>query len=67
MVTLAEDAITSAGTQPDIIYLTGGSAQSPLLKQALQQTLGDIPMLNGDNFGSVTSGLTKWADKLFKQ
>ena len=56
----------AAGTRPDVIYLTGGSAQSPLLKKALQQALGDIPMLNGDNFGSVTAGLTKWANKIFK-
>ncbi|CAH9064240.1 Chaperone protein HscA [Pseudoalteromonas holothuriae] len=63
---LAQDAITSAQTQPDVIYLTGGSAQSPLIKAALQQSLGDIPMLNGDNFGSVTAGLTKWATQIFK-
>ncbi|MFY8351317.1 molecular chaperone [Pseudoalteromonas sp. SSM20] len=66
MVNLANDAITSAATRPDVIYLTGGSAQSPLLKKALQHALGDIPMLNGDNFGSVTAGLTKWAHKLYK-
>ncbi|BBN80833.1 molecular chaperone [Pseudoalteromonas sp. A25] len=62
---LAQDAITSAQTQPDVIYLTGGSAQSPLLKAALNQALGDIPMLNGDNFGSVTAGLTKWAHQIY--
>ncbi|NOU52434.1 molecular chaperone [Pseudoalteromonas sp. JBTF-M23] len=62
---LAQDAITSAQTQPDVIYLTGGSAQSPLLKAALNQSLGDIPMLNGDNFGSVTAGLTKWAHQIY--
>jgi hypothetical chaperone protein len=49
-----------------VIYLTGGSAQSPLLKAALKQRLGDIEMLSGDNFGSVTAGLTKWAEKLFR-
>ncbi|TMP27258.1 molecular chaperone [Pseudoalteromonas rubra] len=63
---LAEQAIVEAETQPDVIYLTGGSAQSPLLKLALQQRLGDIPMVNGDNFGSVTAGLTKWANRLYQ-
>ncbi|MCG7560567.1 molecular chaperone [Pseudoalteromonas sp. McH1-42] len=63
---LAEQAIAEAGTRPDVIYLTGGSAQSPLLKLALQQRLGDIPMVNGDNFGSVTAGLTKWASQLYR-
>ncbi|MCG7533857.1 molecular chaperone [Pseudoalteromonas sp. OOF1S-7] len=63
---LAEQAIADAGKRPDMIYLTGGSAQSPLLKLALQQRLGDIPMVNGDNFGSVTAGLTKWASRLYQ-
>ncbi|QTL35435.1 molecular chaperone [Pseudoalteromonas viridis] len=63
---LAEQAIADAGRRPDVIYLTGGSAQSPLLKLALQQRLGDIPMVNGDNFGSVTAGLTKWASRLYQ-
>ncbi|KZN50665.1 molecular chaperone [Pseudoalteromonas luteoviolacea] len=66
VVALAEQAISDAGTQPDAIYLTGGSAQSPLLKSALQAKLGDIPMLNGDNFGSVTAGLTKWAERIYR-
>ncbi|KZN64505.1 hypothetical protein N473_14365 [Pseudoalteromonas luteoviolacea CPMOR-1] len=66
VVSLAEQAILDAGTRPDIIYLTGGSAQSPLLKNALQAALGDIPMLNGDNFGSVTAGLTKWAERIYR-
>ncbi|KZN42591.1 molecular chaperone [Pseudoalteromonas luteoviolacea] len=63
---LAQQAITDAGVQPDAIYLTGGSAQSPLLKQALREALGNIPMLNGDNFGSVTAGLTKWAERIYR-
>ncbi|AXQ97162.1 molecular chaperone [Pseudoalteromonas piscicida] len=66
MGTLAKEAIHQAGSTPDVIYLTGGSAQSPLLKATLAQQIGDIEMVNGDNFGSVTAGLTKWADKLFK-
>lgn len=66
IINLVDDAIKAAGSKPDVIYLTGGSAQSPILKNALNQHLGDIKMLNGDNFGSVTAGLTKWADKIYK-
>ncbi|RRS10134.1 molecular chaperone [Pseudoalteromonas sp. J010] len=66
MGALAKEAISQAGAKPDVIYLTGGSAQSPLLKATLAQQIGDIEMVNGDNFGSVTAGLTKWADKIFK-
>jgi hypothetical chaperone protein len=63
---LAQAAIQEANTQPDLIYLTGGSAQSPILKSALELRLGNIKMISGDNFGSVTAGLTKWAEKLYR-
>ena len=66
IVTLAKQAIADANTTPDVIYLTGGSAQSPLIKAALKNHLGDIKMVNGDHFGSVTAGLTKWASMLYK-
>ncbi len=65
IINLTQDAIKQGGSLPDVIYLTGGSAQSPIIKQALTQILGDIPMLNGDHFGSVTAGLTKWAKNIF--
>ncbi|MBB1332732.1 molecular chaperone [Pseudoalteromonas sp. SG43-7] len=66
IVSLAKQAIKDAGTVPDVIYLTGGSAQSPLIKAALVEHLGDIKMVNGDHFGSVTAGLTKWASMLYR-
>ena len=66
IVTLAKEAIKEAGVVPDVIYLTGGSAQSPLIKAALKQHLGDINLVNGDHFGSVTAGLTKWANMIYK-
>lgn len=66
IVTLAKQAINDAQTTPDVIYLTGGSAQSPLIKAALSEHLGNINMVNGDHFGSVTAGLTKWASMLYK-
>ncbi|WP_440053758.1 molecular chaperone [Pseudoalteromonas sp. T1lg65] len=65
MATLAKEAIKQAGVKPDTIFLTGGSAQSPLLKATLSQLIGDVEMVNGDNFGSVTAGLTKWAERVF--
>lgn len=65
VVSLVLDAIKQGGCKPEVIYLTGGSAQSPLIKAALTHALGEIPMLNGDHFGSVTAGLTKWAKQLF--
>ncbi|AKH89764.1 molecular chaperone [Edwardsiella tarda] len=57
---LAVSAIT-----PDVIYLTGGSARSPLIRQALSQQLPGIPLVGGDDFGSVTAGLARAAQRLY--
>lgn len=67
---LIKAAIKQAQTRPDLIYLTGGSAQSLVVKNAvsdcIKQQLGeDIPLLDGDYFGSVTAGLTKWAQLIY--
>ena len=58
-------ALETSGTTPDMIYLTGGSARSPLLRQALQRQLPAIPLATGDDFGSVTAGLARWAQIVF--
>ncbi|WP_413732193.1 molecular chaperone [Sodalis sp. RH20] len=54
-----------AAPRPDVVYLTGGSARSPLLRQALERSLPDIPIAGGDDFGSVTAGLARWAQRQF--
>ncbi|MGL5005909.1 MAG: molecular chaperone [Plesiomonas sp.] len=63
---LVFEALASSHRQPDIIYITGGSARSPLLRHVLQQQLPGIPLVGGNDFGSVTAGLTRWADILFR-
>ncbi len=62
---LMREAVTQAQCSPDLVYVTGGTAKSPVIRDAIQQQLGDVPIMDGDHFGSVTSGLTKWAEKLF--
>ncbi|CUB05851.1 molecular chaperone [Marinomonas fungiae] len=66
MVALMQDAIDQAGERPDVIYMTGGSAKSPVIQAAVREQIGDIPLLDGDHFGSVASGLTVWADRIFR-
>jgi len=62
-----DDVLAQSGApRPDVIYLTGGSARSPLLRRALQQSLPGIPLASGDDFGSVTAGLARWAQRQFK-
>ncbi len=53
-------ALDNAQEKPDVIYLTGGSARSPLIKKALAEQLPGIPIAGGDDFGSVTAGLARW-------
>ena len=61
------EAINQAQLKPDLVYLTGGSAKSALIKQALSESLDPaIPLVEGDHFGSVVAGLGVWADKISK-
>lgn len=63
---LVQDAIDQAGSLPDCVYLTGGSARSPLIRAAIQQRVGDsLPLIDGDYFGSVAKGLGIYADRYF--
>ncbi|HIC0066727.1 TPA: molecular chaperone [Klebsiella aerogenes] len=58
-------ALESSQETPDVIYLTGSSARSPLIKKALAAQLPGIPIAGGDDFGSVTAGLARWAQVVF--
>jgi len=58
-------ALENSSEKPDVIYLTGGSARSPLIKKALAAQLPGIPIAGGDDFGSVTAGLARWAQVVF--
>ena len=59
-------ALDSSEATPEVIYLTGGSARSPIIKKALAQALPGIPIAGGDDFGSVTAGLARWAQVVFR-
>ena len=59
-------ALENSNETPEVIYLTGGSARSPIIKKALAETLPGIPIAGGDDFGSVTAGLARWAQVLFR-
>lgn len=64
--TLIEDAVSQAGCQPDLVYLTGGSAKSPLIQQVIRTLFGpQVAMVDGDHFGSVATGLGVWAGRVF--
>jgi len=66
MIKVVNDTIAQAAVKPDLIYITGGSARSPVIQQAITEQIGDIEVVDGDHFGSVANGLTLWADKIFR-
>ncbi|KXF82034.1 molecular chaperone [Enterovibrio coralii] len=63
---LVNEALAQAETKPDAIFMTGGSARSPILRALLETTLPGVPIVAGDYFGSVTSGLVRHAEKCFR-
>lgn len=65
MTALMDEAIVQAGCKPDLVYVTGGSGQSPVIRQAIKEKIGDVEVVDGDHFGSVASGLTVWAERIF--
>ncbi|MBU2893745.1 molecular chaperone [Colwellia sp. D2M02] len=63
---LMKDAVEKAQCQPDVIFVTGGTAKSPVLNDFLQQQMPNIPVVIGDHFGSVTAGLARWAEQIYR-
>jgi hypothetical chaperone protein len=63
---LMQSAVGQAQCQPDVIFVTGGTAKSPVLSEFIHHKMPNIPIVVGDHFGSVTSGLARWADKTFQ-
>ncbi len=64
---LMVQALSTAGVDADIIYVTGGTARSPAIYDKIAGLHPELPIVVGDHFGSVTAGLTRWAQKVFKE
>jgi len=65
MVKLIDEVIKQAGCQPDLVYITGGTAKAQVIREAIEKKLEGINIVDGDHFGSVAKGLTVWAQRLF--
>ncbi|WP_261818289.1 molecular chaperone [Vibrio gallicus] len=63
---LVAEAVTQSGIKPDVIFMTGGSARSQVLRSAVQSELPNIEVVSGNYFGSVTAGLARWADIIYR-
>ena len=66
MISVMNETIAQAGVTPDLIYITGGSARSPVIRGIIKEQIGNVDVVDGDHFGSVANGLTLWADRAFK-
>ncbi|SNR74290.1 hypothetical chaperone protein [Methylobacillus rhizosphaerae] len=61
-----EDARQASETAIDKIYLTGGSAVSPVIQQVIRNVVGDaVPFVSGNMHGSVACGLSVFASRHF--
>jgi len=66
IVELMRDVATQAQVAPDVIYVTGGTAKSPMIVESIRANFGGVDIVVGDLFGSVTSGLATWAERTFR-
>ena len=65
---LAVEAVTAAGAQPDVVFLTGGMAISPIVARAVADVVGNhIPFRSSDMLGTVGKGLGLCAQRVFEQ
>ena len=65
VVACARDCVAQAGlahTGLDAVYLTGGSSALRPFQQALSAAFAEVPMVEGDLFGGVASGLAYTRD-----
>lgn len=63
---LMHEAVKQAECKPDVVFVTGGTAKSPVISEFIKQEFGGIDVVIGDHFGSVTAGLTRWSERIFR-
>ncbi|OAN18092.1 molecular chaperone [Photobacterium jeanii] len=66
MAELVVEAMAQSGKKPDVVFMTGGTARSPILRASIEALLPDVPVVSGNYFGSVTAGLARWAEHCFR-
>jgi hypothetical chaperone protein len=59
MVELMREAERRAQTQADLVYITGGTARSPVVREYLATHFRETEIVVGDYFGSVGLGLVE--------
>ncbi|MBL4910620.1 MAG: molecular chaperone [Alteromonadaceae bacterium] len=62
---LMQSCVQQANCQPDVVFVTGGTAKSPVIAKFLQAQFPQTKLVVGDHFGSVTAGLARYAQLMF--
>lgn len=63
---LINESLKQAGTQQDTLFVSGGTAISPVIQACINSIFPDIKVVIGNHFGSVTTGLVTHAQRLFR-
>ncbi len=64
-LSLMKEVERQAGVEPDVVYVTGGTAKSPIVEEFIRSSYRDKEIVLGDAFGSVASGLTAWSHRIY--
>jgi hypothetical chaperone protein len=64
-LSLMKEVERQAGTRPNVIYVTGGTARSPVVNEWIRANYSNTEIVMGDAFGSVAAGLTTWAHRIY--
>ena len=62
---VVSEVLAQGNRAPDLVYLTGGMAKSPVVRTFLDRRFPDADYVDSDHFGSITEGLTIWASRVF--
>lgn len=65
-LSLMKEVEKQASVAPDIVYVTGGTAKSPIVEEWIRSSYRDVEIVVGNAFGSVASGLTTWAHRIYQ-
>ncbi len=62
---LMHECVTQAQRKPDAVFVTGGTAKSPVIVEFIEAAHQGVPIVVGDHFGSATLGLATWGNSRF--
>lgn len=64
IISIMTEVTKQSSTRPDVVYVTGGTAKSPIIENLIRSQFKDIEVVTGDMFGGVAKGLTTWANRI---